>query len=129
MSLSVTSEIDRNTAVGTLAYPQTVPTAPANWLHHPTAFGYGVGANDWKRADTAAGRAELAAAQQHHELAARVRALKPVHGLTDADLARELNVTPATIGRYLRGTTAIPMTNYYRLAQVVGLSPTITFPD
>ncbi len=94
--------------------------APKDWLHYPTAFGFGDG--DWRTATTPTDKAELAAAIAHHRLAVEVRQLKRVHGLHDTDLADQLGVTSATISRYLRGATAIPLVNYYALAHAVGLN-------
>lgn len=99
---------------------------PRSWLHHQGAFGYAARPQDWRPANSSAERAALAAAKQHHELVKQVRLLKPVHGLTDDDLARELAVSTATIRRYLNGTSAISLVAFHHLAQTVGLVSTTT---
>lgn len=97
---------------------------PQSWLQYPSQFGY-VKSPQWKPASRVQ-EPDLAAARNQHEFARDVRDQKHHHGITDADIARDLGLTVNHVGRYLRGEVAIPTLIMHRIAHAVGLRLTIT---
>lgn len=100
-------------------------SAPYSWLKNPRHFGFlNNTAGAWK--DPRAGEEwALAAAQQQHALSLAVRAWKNANRKGDAVLGKALDVHPETVGRYLRGETALDLPTYNHLAQLAGLQVTI----
>ncbi len=103
-------------------------SSPQSWLQFPGQFGYAT-QPDWKAA-ARSDRPALAAARNQHEFVRAVRAQKHQHNITDADIARDINVTVNHVGRYFRGEVTIPTLAMHRIAYAVGLTLTLTLtPD
>lgn len=103
-------------------------STPQSWLQYPGQFG-AAPQPDWKpvsRSDEPAS----AAARSQHEFVRAVRDQKRQHNITDADIARDLDITVNHVGRYFRGEVAIPTLAMHRIAHIFGLRLTITLaPD
>ncbi|MFC7497075.1 MULTISPECIES: hypothetical protein [unclassified Nocardioides] len=99
--------------------------APYTWLSKPGHFGNALHPA-WNPAPPG-DEWELAAAQQQHELSLKVRDWKRVNQKTDQTLAAALGKKEAeTVARYLRGEVAVDLRTFNHLAQLVGLSVTVT---
>lgn len=119
----------RFASVDGTAGPNVRPVStPVSWLQYPGQFGYAL-KPDWKPANRSDEPA-LAAARTQHEFVLEVRNQKHQHNITDADIARDLNITVNHVGRYFRGEVTIPTLAMHRIAHIVRLRLTITVvPD
>lgn len=62
---------------------------------------------------------------QVQQIAARVRELRDILGITAEDIAREIDVTPETYNDYENAATDIPVGKLYLIANALGVDPTL----
>lgn len=56
-------------------------------------------------------------------LIATIKAEMAARGLTQAELAAEIEISREAMGRYLRGTRVIPTDVYFRMGEAFGFGP------